>query len=255
MIEPSQRLLELIASFESFRGVAYICPGGVYTIGFGTTRYPDGKPVKKGDTCNREEAWGWLRDEVARIREMVIGSITWDAPENVLDACTCFAHNVGDAAWKGSTALKKLNGGDIKGAAAQLLRWNKASDPATGKKRVLRGLTARRTAEADILLNGWDGTSSAVNTIATIEPTNPTLVKSPTVWALGATAAGGLLAVLPQVLPQAWEKGSGIADQIAGTHTPTELLVSVGTILAGVIVGLWRKRVEFNNGNFGGQGR
>lgn len=255
MIEPSQRLLEFIASFESFRGSAYICPGGVYTVGFGTTRRTDGTPVKKGDTCTREEAWAWLRDEVARIREMVLGSITWDAPEHVIDAATSLAHNIGDAAWKGSTCLKVLNAGDLKAAAAQLQRWNKASDPATGKKRVLRGLTARRTAEADILVNGWDGTASSVNTMATIEPTEPKLVKSPTVWALGLTAGGGLLAVLPQLLPQAWEHGNAIADQVAATHTPTELLVSVGAILAGVVGGLWRKRVEWNNGNYGGQGR
>lgn len=255
MTQPSQRLLDLIASFESFRGTAYICPGGVYTIGFGTTRYADGRAVAKGDSCTREQAAEWLRDEVARIREMVIGAVTWDAPENVIDACTSLAHNIGDAAFKGSTCLKKLNAGDIKGAAAELQRWNKASDPATGKKRVLRGLTARRTAEADILTNGWDGTSSSANTIATIEETKPTLAKSPTVWAFGATAAGGLLAVLPQVLPQAWEQGSGIADQITATHTPTELLVSLGTIVGGLLVGLWRKRGEFNNGQFGSQGR
>lgn len=255
MIEPSQRLLSFIASFESFRAQAYICPGGVWTLGIGTTRYPDNRPVRKGDTCTREQAEEWLRDEVGRIREMVLGAITWEAPEHVVDACTSFAHNIGDAGFKGSTCLKKLNAGDLKGAAAEMQRWNKATDPATGKKRVLRGLTARRTAESDILLNGWDGTASSVNTMATIEPTEPALAKSPSVWALSLTAAGGLLAVLPQVLPQAWEQGSGIADQIASTHTPTELLTAVGAIVGGLIMGLWRKRVEFKNGNFGGQGR
>ena len=35
MTKPSQRLLELIASFEAFESEAYICPGGAWTIGYG----------------------------------------------------------------------------------------------------------------------------------------------------------------------------------------------------------------------------
>jgi len=38
-----------IAPFEGFRANAYVCPAGVWTIGYGTTYYPNGHPVQSGD--------------------------------------------------------------------------------------------------------------------------------------------------------------------------------------------------------------
>ncbi|NBV70201.1 MAG: hypothetical protein EBR69_05875, partial [Synechococcaceae bacterium WB4_2_0805] len=45
---------KLIREFEGFSDVAYICPAGVPTIGWGTTRWPDGAAVKIGDTITRD---------------------------------------------------------------------------------------------------------------------------------------------------------------------------------------------------------
>ena len=41
--------VNFIAPFEGFRSSAYVCPAGVWTIGYGTTYYPDGYPVQPGD--------------------------------------------------------------------------------------------------------------------------------------------------------------------------------------------------------------
>ncbi|MCD9436513.1 lysozyme, partial [Klebsiella pneumoniae] len=46
-----------------------------------------------------------------------------------------------------STLLKKLNAGDIKGAADEFLRWNKSGG------KVLNGLTRRREAERALFLS------------------------------------------------------------------------------------------------------
>jgi lysozyme len=58
------------------------------------------------------------------------------------DALCSLAYNVGCGSVTKSTLLKKLNAGDIPGAAAEFVKW----DHAGGKE--LAGLKARREAEA-----------------------------------------------------------------------------------------------------------
>ena len=53
-------MFELIKKWEGLSLKAYKCPAGVWTIGYGTTFYPDGSKVKEGDTCTKEEADGLL---------------------------------------------------------------------------------------------------------------------------------------------------------------------------------------------------
>ena len=48
-MEPSRAAYDLIIRFEGFRGKAYKCPAGIWTISKGITKYPDGSPVKEGD--------------------------------------------------------------------------------------------------------------------------------------------------------------------------------------------------------------
>ncbi|MBN8190431.1 glycoside hydrolase family protein [Salipiger thiooxidans] len=59
-----------------------------------------------------------------------------------------FAYNVGVAGAGKSTAVKRLNAGDIAGGCEALTWWNKAGG------RVLRGLVARRAEERDMCLLG-----------------------------------------------------------------------------------------------------
>jgi lysozyme len=248
MIEPSQRLLDLIASFEAFRGVAYICPGGAWTIGYGTTRYPDGKAVAKGDTCTRDDGWKWLSADVGNVREEVIKLIQWEAPEHVVDACTSLAYNIGLAAFRDSTCLKRLNGGDKDGAAAALRWWNKATSPKDGKKRVLGGLLARREVEADLLVNGWDGTAGT--TAAPIEEIQPKLVKSGRVWFATGAVGSGLAVLLPEIVTTATEHATSL-----GGMSRDQLIVSAGGMVLGWLGFLWRQRMEMRNGELGSQGR
>ena len=48
--------LDLIKKYEGFKDTAYLCPANVWTIGYGTTRYLNGKRVKEGDTITLEQA-------------------------------------------------------------------------------------------------------------------------------------------------------------------------------------------------------
>jgi len=51
---------DLIKKWEQFRPNAYKCQAGVWTVGFGTTVYPNGLRVKAGDTCTLAQAEQWL---------------------------------------------------------------------------------------------------------------------------------------------------------------------------------------------------
>ena len=51
---------ELIKKYEGLRLQAYKCSAGVWTIGYGTTVYPGGKRVQKGDTCTEAQAERYL---------------------------------------------------------------------------------------------------------------------------------------------------------------------------------------------------
>lgn len=51
---------DLIKRYEGYREHAYKCQAGIWTIGYGTTRYPNGYAVKAGDTCTRAQAEQWL---------------------------------------------------------------------------------------------------------------------------------------------------------------------------------------------------
>lgn len=140
--------LEIIKSFEGLRLKPYLCPAGVPTIGYGTTVYPDGKPVKLSDPpVTPEQAEAYLLQTLKKFEEGVSKLVTVSINDNEFSALVSFAYNVGLEALKKSTLLKLLNAGVKREAVAdQLLRWNKAG----GKE--LPGLTRRRQAERSLFL-------------------------------------------------------------------------------------------------------
>ena len=67
--------------------------------------------------------------------------------QQMFDALVSFAYNVGAANMAASTLVRKLNAGDINGAAAEFDRW-----VFSGGAR-LAGLTKRRDAERALFLS------------------------------------------------------------------------------------------------------
>lgn len=133
--------LELIKRFEGCRLTAYRCPAGVWTIGYGHTQ-----DVKPGMAITKYDAERFLRQDIRRFEEGVTALVKVPLTSNQFSALVSFAFNVGVSALKSSTLLKKLNRGDLNGAANEFLRWNKAG----GKE--LEGLTKRREAERNLFL-------------------------------------------------------------------------------------------------------
>lgn len=128
--------IDLIKRFEGLRLKAYLCPAGVWTIGYGTT-----KGVKAGQRITEAQAEELLRADVEKFELAVIRTVKAPLTQNQLDALVSLAYNIGNKAFGNSTLLRLLNAGDYAGAAKQFDRWTR------GGGKVLPGLVKRRAAE------------------------------------------------------------------------------------------------------------
>lgn len=140
---PSERCLELIKSFESFRAVAYQCPGGKWTVGYGTT---DG--IKQGDTITQEEADTFLARDVARAAESVKSLVHTPLNQNQFDALVSFVYNVGSGNFAKSTLLRRINDGRWDWVPGEFMKWIYINgNPSNGLRR-------RRKDEVKLFLTG-----------------------------------------------------------------------------------------------------
>lgn len=139
----STNCAELIKHFEGLFLKAYLCPANVWTIGYGTTIYPDGTKVKAGDTCMENQALQYLRNDLAYFETMVDVYTRDDVSQQQFDALVSFCYNLGAKNLKDSTLLKEVNANPANYPAIQTqwMRWNKANGSA------LKGLTRRRNTE------------------------------------------------------------------------------------------------------------
>jgi len=138
---------DIIKKYEGFRAAAYVCPAGVVTIGYGTTKI-NGNPVSENMKITTAEANVLLDEDLFIFEKHVNDLVKVDLTQNQFDALVSFVYNVGPGAFKKSTLLKKLNLEDYEGAANEFPRWNKAN------KKVLPGLTRRRATEKELFENG-----------------------------------------------------------------------------------------------------
>jgi lysozyme len=150
----SEQGIELIKSFEGLRLSAYRDIAGVWTIGYGSTRYHDGKTVKPGDKLTDEpQAAALFSNTLGQYETAVNNYVRVALTQNQFDALVSFTYNEGAYALKASTLLKKLNEKDYQGAADQFLLWNKITDPQTGQKVESLTLKERRSAERKLFLS------------------------------------------------------------------------------------------------------
>ncbi len=134
--------LNLIKQSEGLELEAYVCPAGVLTIGYGTT-----KDVYAGQRITQAEAEAFLRRDVERFEQAVRELVKVPLTSNQFSALVSFVYNVGEGAFADSTLLKKLNERDYQGAAEQFLRWVKGDGGES-----LPGLVTRREAERKLFL-------------------------------------------------------------------------------------------------------
>jgi lysozyme len=129
--------LRLIRTFEGCRLRAYLCPAGIWTICFGSTR-----GVKQGDVRTQTQCDLLLASEAGGFMLRVLALCPELAPYPArLAAVTSFAYNLGLGALSASTLRRKIRRRDWGGAGAEFPKWRFAGG------RELRGLVIRRALE------------------------------------------------------------------------------------------------------------
>jgi lysozyme len=150
----SQNCIKLITYFETGDNVAkylkaYQCPAKVWTIGIGTTVYPNGSKVKQGDVITIDLAIDYLMHDLKTF-QVAVDSFTTDLiNQSQFDALVSFAYNLGSGALKSSTLLKKVNiNPNDPTIQAEFEKWVYAGNVK------LQGLIRRRKAEAFLYFKG-----------------------------------------------------------------------------------------------------
>jgi lysozyme len=154
-----QPAIDIIKEFEGLRLSAYLDPrpkNPIWTIGWGSISYPNGKAVKHGDTCTEAQANEYMLYEVKKKAAEIEPLLKVKVSNEQFCAMLSFAYNVGtdidsDELAEGlgdSTLLKCVNRGDFAAAALEFPKWNKAEG------KVLPGLVRRRKIEMDLFAKG-----------------------------------------------------------------------------------------------------
>lgn len=135
----------LIKTFEGYRSEAYLCPAGVWTIGYGHT-----SGVQPGDTCTRDEADDLLKEDL-RTAENAVNAQNLDLTQAQYDALVSLVFNIGSGAFLNSTLLKLLKNDTVAREAVEdeWKQWKHSG----GKE--LKGLVRRRAAEWSLYKNGF----------------------------------------------------------------------------------------------------
>ena len=164
-----EKALEIIKRWEGLKLTSYLCPAGVWTIGYGTTKI-NGVAVKQGMQITLEQAEEYLAQDCQVFYNAVCNEVGNICNDNQIASLTSFTYNVGVGAFRKSTLLKVIKKADIefleefkkqnsnireeemptakelktRAITKQFMSWVFA-----GKKRV-QGLENRRKAEIEL---------------------------------------------------------------------------------------------------------
>lgn len=137
--------LSLVKRYEGLKLKAYLCPAKVATIGYGSTRYPDGRRVMLTDKLTNEAEATQLLLSTLNQYEKVVNKNLPNINQCQFDALVSLCYNIGGASLAKSTLVRKakVNPNDPS-ILDEFMRWNKAGG------KVLAGLTTRRAEEAKL---------------------------------------------------------------------------------------------------------
>lgn len=142
----SQYGRNLLKQIESFSATPYPDAGG-YSIGYGT--YMGKTPTIQRVTV--QEAENLLDRKLDTIHSTINNTVRIPLNQNQFDALSLLTYNIGESAFKSSTLARKLNSGDIQGAANEFDAWNKST--VNGVKKINLVLVTRRKTEKQLFLS------------------------------------------------------------------------------------------------------
>lgn len=144
----NREALNLIKSFEGKMLKAYKDPIGIWTIGYGHTAAAGPPSPKAGMVITSAQAEALLVKDLGKYEAAVRKAVKVPMTDNQYGALVSLCYNIGPGNFAKSTLVRKLNAGDVNGAAAQFDVWVNA-----GGKR-LAGLVRRRNAEQALFRKG-----------------------------------------------------------------------------------------------------
>lgn len=208
----NQEGVELIKRWEGLRLESYRCSAGVWTIGYGYTA-----TAREGMRITETEAERLLLADLAVFEAEISSVVDVELTDNQFAALVSWTYNVGAAAMRQSTLIRKLNEGDYVSVPSELARWNKVNG------KVLPGLSNRRAAEAGLWARGSHVSSRDV------EPNAPRRSSN----AGDASTIGGVAAAAATLSPA--------LASLSGVHWAVGVAVVAGAVTLAVIW-LLRKR-------------
>lgn len=174
--------LALIGRWEGLRLEAYRDLGQVWTIGFGHTA-----TAREGMVITEAEAERLLRQDLAIFEAAVNNAVKVPLTDNQFAALVSWTYNVGEAAMRRSTLIKRLNNGEFNAVPGELAKWNRVNGKA------IPGLANRRAAEGGLWARGAHVASGNV------QPDNPhTITTSNTSKTAIGVGAAGVVSTLAQ---------------------------------------------------------
>jgi lysozyme len=146
--QTARHAVPLVARWEGLRTEAYldtIAAPPVWTICYGETQGVRPREVRTEAECEeglRTGLRGYWQGYRAAVRDPRVLEAQSDA------AFTSLTWNIGVGAITRSTAMRRINAGDVEGACEALTWWNRAGG------RIIRGLQNRRSDEYRLCMEG-----------------------------------------------------------------------------------------------------
>lgn len=229
----------LIKQWEGKAGkavlIAYRDSGGVFTIGWGHTGPVDGVKITRGMRITNAKAQELFDEDIEVAANAVHNALRVTVTDNQYGALVSWTLNVGVAAMRGSTLMKKLNQGHHDAVPKELMRWVKDRDPRTGKLVTVKGLVNRRAADAGL----WAKGSFVRSSIAYEAHPEPDRVHNTEVTTAVAAGGAGSAMTLGPAIPE-------IIDSVSYQQMELTSGDVIRIVIAIIIVGLtaytiWRK--------------
>lgn len=137
----------IIKEFEGFRALPYLCPRGVWTIGYGTTRI-NGVPVTRNTpVISKERAETLMKADMVEFTGQILPLVRVALTAPQLGALISLTYNIGIGNFQRSTLLRFLNAGRYGDAGHQFSVW------VYSKGVKLEGLVRRRNRERLLFLS------------------------------------------------------------------------------------------------------
>ena len=155
---PYKNALTIIKTFEGFSEKAYPDPdtgGAPYTIGYGTTYYPDGSEVKQGHMCTQRKALEYVLKEINVIAHE-LDKLNIGLDGDMEQALISFIHSIGWESFLYSNIIDFIEQEQYVCAAEAMNKWIYDN-----QHQVIGGLVERRRKEAQLFMNNIN--SSAWN--------------------------------------------------------------------------------------------